>query len=139
MKFEIEGTDEQYNCMYLQNIQCVEYYYSIYSTCTGFYTICRVQGLADGVVMDVKLHEQPTGLNPVQRTSLYAKKLTWYSKGKTLHSFTPSAGAAFTRPRLGSGKKKRQDMYITYLYVHVCILACIGMNITTQIVALKLS
>ena len=69
--------------------------------------------------MDVKLHEQPTGLNPIQRTSLYAKKLTWCSKGKMLHSFTPSAGVALTRPRLGSARKKG------WLHVHVtvCILA----------------
>ena len=74
--------------------------------CTNkVYVRCRLQDLAGGVVMDVRLHEQPTGLNPVQRTSIYTKKLTWCSKGKLLPLPASSASVAFSRLRLGSSKK----------------------------------
>ena len=99
---------------------------------------CRLQGLADGVVSDIRLHEQPTGLNPVQRTSLYTKKLTWYSRLKPLHSFTASGGATVIRHRLPSYRRKgihvhkmiymctctRSTCTYTHVHVHVYVVTC---------------
>jgi hypothetical protein len=71
------------------------------------YLLDRLRDLSEGIVSDIRLHEQPTGLNPVQRGSLYAKKLTYSSKVKPPHSFTTatsSASAAVIRHRLGSSK-----------------------------------
>ena len=81
------------------------------------YLLDRLHGLSESVVSDVRLHEQPTGLNPVQRASLYAKKLTWSSKLKPPHSFitaTSSTSAAVIRHRLGSSSK-RKGMYMFFV------------------------
>ena len=56
---------------------------------------------------DIRLHEQPTGLNPVQRTSLYTKKLTWYSKLRPPHSYAATTSTSATRHRLGSSSKRK--------------------------------
>ena len=68
----------------------------------------RLHGLSEGIVSDVRLHEQPAGLNPTQRTSLYTKKLTWRSKLKPSHSLiSATSGASAVRHRLGSSSKRK--------------------------------
>lgn len=91
------------------------------------YLLDRLRGLSEGVVSDVRLHEQPTGLNPVQRASLYAKKLTWSSKLKPPHSFitaTSSASSAIIRHKLGSSSE-RKGVYIFFvnnsIYMYMCL------------------
>lgn len=75
------------------------------------YLMDRLHGLSEGVVSDIRLHEQPTGLNPVQRTSLYTKKLTWCSKLKPPHSFiTATSSASSIRHRLGSSSKRKGNI-----------------------------
>lgn len=75
------------------------------------YLMDRLHGLSEGVVSDIHLHEQPTGLNPVQRTSLYTKKLTWCSKLKPPHSFiTATSSASSIRHRLGSSSKRKGNI-----------------------------
>lgn len=91
------------------------------------YSLDRLRGLSEGVVSDVRLHEQPTGLNPVQRASLYAKKLTWSSKLKPPHSFitaTSSASLAIVRHKLGSSsERKGVHMFFVNnsIYMYMCL------------------
>ena len=82
----------------------------IHTTCMYMYVypLDRFHGLSEGMVSDVGLHEQPTGLNPVQRTSLYTKKLTWGSKLKPPRSFvTATSSVSAIRHRLGSSSKRK--------------------------------
>lgn len=75
---------------------------------------CRLDGLSDSPVLDVRLHEQPTGLNPLHRTSLYTKKLTWYSKLKPPHSFSSLVVA---RQKMSVPRKKGTCMIMFYFMI----------------------
>ena len=97
--------------------------YTLYITC--MYLLNRIHGLSEGVVLDVRLHEQPTGLSPVQRTSLYTKKLTWCSKLKPPHSFTTAtSNASAIRHRLGSSSN-RKGMITYFVNCSQCIMLLI--------------
>ena len=85
-----------------------------------FFLLERLHGLSGGIVSDVRLHEQPTGLNPVQRTALYTKKLTWHTKPKPPHSFmsaTSASNPTATKHRLHVGSSSARKG----MCVHVCM------------------